>query len=81
MILFGNQEECHNILINTKEEIKEQITNNGDNKDNSNNNSCSNNNINNTGRNQEEYDKMKEEMEGRINRLRAEHSEKVMQTF
>lgn len=26
---------------------------------------------------QEEYDKMKEEMEGRMNRLRAEHSEKV----
>ena len=25
----------------------------------------------------EEYDKMKEEMEGRINRLRAENSEKV----
>ena len=26
---------------------------------------------------QEEYEKMKEEMEGRMNRLRAEHSEKV----
>ena len=81
MILFGNQEECHNILIDPKEEIKEQITNNDNNKDNSNKDSCSNNNNNNPGRNQEEYDKMKEEMEGRINRLRAEHSEKVMQIF
>ena len=61
--------------------MEERIKNNDNNKDNSNKDSCSNNNNNNPGRNQEEYDKMKEEMEGRINRLRAEHSEKVMKTF